>query len=170
MRFKKSSGNLYIIAFYVLTNLTSWKKQFDFHNKYNEDDTIKMLDFLFDNILVEFGMPILRRTSGFPMSTNCASLAAVLFLYLKKAKSPRTWIKNQQFAYFYYYSFRISILKMFCHSIFQFAFFSNIVVILRLKQISISECLFQIFFCDIDTNWLHETRTYDKRGDFRFKH
>ena len=39
-----------------------------------------MLDFLIDNIFVEFGGRIFQQTIGIPMGTNCAPLLADLFL------------------------------------------------------------------------------------------
>ena len=38
-----------------------------------------MLDFLIDNIFVEFGGRVFQQTVGTPMCTNCAALLADLF-------------------------------------------------------------------------------------------
>ena len=54
--------------------------------KYTKDDIIKMLDFLIDNIFVEFGGFIFQQTVGIPMGTNCAPLLADLFLYSYEAE------------------------------------------------------------------------------------
>ena len=40
-----------------------------------------MLDFLIDNIFVEFVGRIFQQTIGIPMGTNCAPLLADLFLH-----------------------------------------------------------------------------------------
>ena len=40
-----------------------------------------MLEYLIDNIFVEFGGRIFQQTIGIPMGTNCAPLLADLFLY-----------------------------------------------------------------------------------------
>ena len=45
-----------------------------------------MLDFLIDNIFVEFGGRIFQQTIGIPMGTNCAPLLADLFLYSYEAE------------------------------------------------------------------------------------
>ena len=38
-------------------------------NKYSEGDIVKMLDFLIDNIFVEFGGRVFKQTVGIPMGT-----------------------------------------------------------------------------------------------------
>ena len=45
-----------------------------------------MLEYLIDNIFVEFGRLIFQQTIGIPMSTNCAPLLADLFLYAYAAE------------------------------------------------------------------------------------
>jgi len=49
--------------------------------KYTEDDIVNMINFLNDNIFIEFGGRIFQQTVGIPMGTNCATLLADLFLY-----------------------------------------------------------------------------------------
>ena len=44
-----------------------------------------MLEYLIDNILVEFGGRIFQQTIGIPMGTNCAPLLTDLFLYSYEA-------------------------------------------------------------------------------------
>ena len=51
-------------------------------NKYSEDDIIKMLEFLVDNIFVVFAGKVFQQTVGIPMGTNCAPLLADIFLFL----------------------------------------------------------------------------------------
>ena len=51
------------------------------HKKYSDADVIKMLEYLIDNIFVEFGGRIFQQTIGIPMGTSCAPLLADLFLY-----------------------------------------------------------------------------------------
>ena len=53
--------------------------------KYTENDIVNMLDFLIDNIFVEFGGRVFQQTIGIPMGTNCAPLLADLFLYSYEA-------------------------------------------------------------------------------------
>ena len=50
--------------------------------KYTEDDIVRMLDFLIDNIFVECGGVIFQQIIGIPMGTNCAPLLADLFFYI----------------------------------------------------------------------------------------
>ena len=40
-----------------------------------------MIEFLIDNIFVQFGGRLFRQVIGIPMGTNCAPLLADLFLY-----------------------------------------------------------------------------------------
>ena len=48
-------------------------------------DVVKVLDYLTDNIFVEFGGRIFQQTIGILMGTNCAPLLADLFLYSYEA-------------------------------------------------------------------------------------
>ena len=53
---------------------------------YTEDDIINMLEFLVDNIFVVFGGKVFQQIVGIPMSTNCATLLADIFLYSYEAE------------------------------------------------------------------------------------
>ena len=48
----------------------------DAPQKYSDADVIKMLEYLIDNIFVEFGGRIFQQIIGIPMRTNCAPLLA----------------------------------------------------------------------------------------------
>ena len=48
-------------------------------------DTISMVEFLIENIDVEFGGHVYQQTVGIPMGANCAPLVADLFLYSYEA-------------------------------------------------------------------------------------
>ena len=50
-------------------------------NIYTAENICKMIDFLIDNIFVQFGGSLFRQVIGIPMGTNCAPLLADLFLY-----------------------------------------------------------------------------------------
>ena len=54
--------------------------------KYNEEDIIRMLEFLVDNISVVFAGKVFQQIIGIPMGTNCAPLLADIFLYSYKAE------------------------------------------------------------------------------------
>ena len=58
----------------------------DAPQKYSDADVIKMLEYLIDNIFVEFGGRIFQQTIDIPMGTNCAPLLADLFLYSYEAE------------------------------------------------------------------------------------
>ena len=49
--------------------------------KYTEDEIVNMMEFLIDNIFVQFGGRVFQQNIGIPMGTNCAPLLADLFLY-----------------------------------------------------------------------------------------
>ena len=51
------------------------------NNIYTADNICKMIEFLIDNIFVQFGGRLFRQVIGIPMGTNCAPLLADLFLY-----------------------------------------------------------------------------------------
>ena len=55
--------------------------------KYTEEYITSMLDFLIDNIIVEFGGLVFKQTIGIPMDTICTPLLADLFLYSYEAES-----------------------------------------------------------------------------------
>ena len=48
---------------------------------YTADNICRMIEFLIDNIFVQFGRCLFRQMIGIPMGTNCAPLLADLFLY-----------------------------------------------------------------------------------------
>ena len=48
---------------------------------YTADNIWKIIEFLIDNIFVQFGGCLFRHVIGIPMRTNYASLLADLFLY-----------------------------------------------------------------------------------------
>ena len=50
-------------------------------NMYTADNICKMIEFLINNIFVQFGGRLFRQVTGIPMGTNCAPLLADLFLY-----------------------------------------------------------------------------------------
>ena len=64
--------------------------------KYTENDIISMVNFLIDNIYVEFGGMIFQQTIGIPMGTNCAPLLADLFLYTYEAEFIQKLIAQKQ--------------------------------------------------------------------------
>ena len=61
------------------------KEYFDSKNKYSEDDIIKMLDFLVDNIFVVFVRKVFHQIVGIAMG-KWAALLADIFLYPYEAE------------------------------------------------------------------------------------
>ena len=55
----------------------------DAPQKYSDADVIKMLEYLIDNIFVEFGGRIYQQTIGIPMGTNYAPPASVAQLNVR---------------------------------------------------------------------------------------
>ena len=64
------------------------KEHSDSKSKYTEEDIIKVLEFLVDNIFVVFAGKVFQQIIGIPMGTNCAPLLADLFLYSYEAVHP----------------------------------------------------------------------------------
>ena len=62
------------------------KEHSDSKNKYTEEDIIKILEFLVDNIFVVFAGKVFQQIIGIPMGTNCAPLLDDIFLYSYKAE------------------------------------------------------------------------------------
>ena len=58
----------------------------DSKSKYTEEDIIRMLDFLVDNIFVVFAGKVFQKIIGIPMGTKCAPLLADIFLYSYEAE------------------------------------------------------------------------------------
>ena len=76
-----------------------------------------MLEYLIDNIFVEFGGRIFQQTIGIPMGTNCAPLLADLFLYSYEAEFVQSLLQAgkkllaQQFNFTYRYVDNVLSLK-----------------------------------------------------------
>ena len=62
------------------------KEHSDSKHKYSEDDIIKMLEFLVDNIFVVFAGKVFQQIVGIQMGTDCAPLLADIFLYSYEAE------------------------------------------------------------------------------------
>ena len=62
------------------------KEHSDSKSKYTEEDIIKMLEFLADNIFVVFAGKVFQQIIGIPMGTNSAPLLADIFLYSYEAE------------------------------------------------------------------------------------
>ena len=77
--FRKKGGSV------RYTNQSNKVKRYFTHgsgdNICTADNICKMIEFLIDNIFVQFGGCLFRQVIGLPMGMNCASLFADLFVY-----------------------------------------------------------------------------------------
>ena len=62
------------------------KEHSDSKSKYTEEDVIKMLECLVDNIFVAFARKVFQQVIGIPMGTHCAPLLGDIFLYSYEAE------------------------------------------------------------------------------------
>ena len=77
---------------------------------FTADSICEMIEFLIDNIFVQFGGRLFRQVIEIPMGTNCAPLLADLFLYSyenefldKMIKSGHRRLNHRSFNLFYRY-------------------------------------------------------------------
>ena len=82
----------YIVVKYNSTYFV--KSHSDAKHKYKEDDIVRMINFLIDNIFVECGGEIFQQVICIPMGTNCAPLLADIFLNSYEAEFIQTLIKS----------------------------------------------------------------------------
>ena len=77
-------------------------------NKHSEDDIIKMLEFLIDNVFVVFVGKVFQQIFGIPMETNCAPLLADIFLYSYEAEFIQSLLSTgrKQLAYRFNFTYR----------------------------------------------------------------
>ena len=61
---------------------------------YTADNICKMIEFLIDNIFVQFGRCVFCQVIGIPMGTNYAPLLADLFLYSYENEFPDNTIRS----------------------------------------------------------------------------
>ena len=93
--------------YFGYNNLYFVKNHTESTRKYNEEDIIYMLDFLIDNIFVEFGELIFQQRVDIPMGTNCAPLLAGWFFYSYEAEFVQNLLKDQKhLAKFFNFTFR----------------------------------------------------------------
>ena len=71
------------------------KKDTESNTKYTEVQSVRMPDFLINNILsVECGGQIFKQTVGIPMGTNCAPLFADVFSHFYEAEFIQNILKS----------------------------------------------------------------------------
>ena len=143
------------------------------YNMYTADNICKMIEFLIDNIFVQFGGRLFRQAIGISMGTNCAPLLADLFLYSYESEfldnMTRSGHRRLARSFNLYYRY-----------IGDFIVFNNKKFLDYLKEIYPSQLTFEnpnksdhlADYLDltfiIDSGDKLSTRLYDKRDDFDF--
>ena len=146
-------------------------------NMYTADNFCKMIEFLIDNIFVQFGGRLFLLVIGIPMGTNCAPLLAdlfLLFLYSYEYEFLDSMIKSdhrrlaRSFNLCYRY---IDDLIVFNNKkILDYLFIiypSELTVEKANKSDHLADYLDLTFI--IDSGGKLSTRLYDKRNDFDFQ-
>ena len=147
------------------------RDQSDAPQKYSDADVIKMLEYLIDNIFVDFGGRIFQQTIGIPMGINCAPLLADLVLYSYEAEFVQSLLQAgkihlaQQFNFTYRYIDDVLSLKKKIAEYLEFIYPRE----LEIKETTETAASFSYLDCYlyIDNGKL-TTRLYDKRDDFNF--
>ena len=132
-----------------------------------------MMEFLVDNIFVEFGGQIFQQTIGIPMGTNCAPLLADLFLYSYEAEFIQEQLRkgNKNLASKFNLTFRYidDVLSINNDAI------SNYLHIIYPPELEINETTeshcsasYLDLFLEFDRQGKLSTKIYDKRDDFNF--
>ena len=134
-----------------------------------------MVNFLIDNIFVEFGGQVFQQTTGIPMGTNCAPLLADLFLYSYEAEFIQKLIsqKKKYIALSFNHTYRYidDVLSL---SNSKFYYYCNINLIypqdLEIKNTteSTNSSSFLDLQINIDKNDQLYTKLYNKSDNFNF--
>ena len=137
------------------------------------DNICKMIEFLIDNIFVQFGGCLFRQMIGIPMGTNCALLLADLFLYSYENEFLDNMIRSghrilfRSFNLCYRYTDDLIVFnnKKFLYYLKEI-YPSQLTVEKANKSDHLADCLDLTFI--IDSGGKLSTRLYDKRDDFDF--
>lgn len=135
---------------------------------------VSMLEFLIDNIFVEFGGRLFQQVVGIPMGTNCAPLLADLFLFSYESEFLQTLVKNKKIkeARLFNFTFRYidDVLSLNNPN------FSDWVPLIYPPELEIKETTdtassasFLDLYLEFDLHSHLSTRIYDKRDDFNFE-
>ena len=143
------------------------------NNKYTEDEIIKMLDLLIDNIFVTFGGHVFQQTIGIPMGTNCAPLLADLFLHSYEAEFLQGLLqkKDKKLAQSFNFSFRYidDVLSLNNE---RFGDYLHLIYPSELEVKDTTDTPKSASYLDlhleIDDRGQLKTKLYDKRDDFTF--
>ena len=132
-----------------------------------------MLEFLIDNIYVQFGGQIFQQVIGIPMGTNCAPLLADLFLYSYEAEFINNLCKakNKYLAKSFNFTFRYidDVLSL------NNSKFGDYVDFIYPEELEIKDTTdssnsasYLDIMLSIDKDQHLTTKIYDKRDDFDF--
>ena len=144
----------------------------DAPQKYSDADVIKKLEYLIDNIFVEFDGRIFQQTIGIPMDANCAPLLADLFLCSYEAEFVQNLLKAgkthlaQQFNFTYRYIDDVLSPKNTKFAQYLEFIYPRELEITETTETSASSSYLDCYLY-IDNGKL-TTRFYDKRDDFNF--
>ena len=169
----KNGTNRYTFLFIGRDKSYFVKNHSKSNKKYTEDEIVQMVDFLIDNIFVQFGGRVFQQTIGIPMGTNCAPLLADLFLYSYEADFLDGLLKKKEktLARTFNFSFRYidDVLSLnnprfgdFLHLIYP--------IELEIKDTTdtVKSASYLDLYLEIDTRGRLNTKLYDKRDDFDF--
>ena len=133
----------------------------------------KMIEFLIDNIFVQFGGYLFRQATGIPMETNCAPLLADLFLYSYENEFLHNMIRSGHR--------RLARSFNLCHRyidyliVFNNKKFSDYLKEIHASQLTVEKANKSDHLADyldltfvIDSRGKLSTRLYDKRDDYDF--
>ena len=143
------------------------------NGRLSEDDIVRMLDLLIDNIFVECGGVIFQQVIGIPMGTNCAPLLADLFLYSYEAEYIQTLIKSgkRHLAKSFCFTFRYidDVLSINNPT---FGDYINIIYPVELEIKDTTDADHHASYLDLllkyDNFHRLQVKLYDKRDDFNF--
>ena len=143
----------------------------DAPQKYSDAAVKKMLEYLIDNIFVEFGGRIFQQTIGIPMGSNCAPLLADLFLYSYEAEFVQSILKasKKHLAQFNFtYSYVVDVLSLKNTT---FAEYLEFIYPRNLEIKETTETAASFSYLDCYLYFVNEklpTKLFDKRDDFNF--
>lgn len=149
------------------------KNHTESNKNYTEENVINMLNFLIDNIFVEFGGRIFQQTIGIPMGTNCAPLLADLFLYSYEAEFIQGLMQKgeKKLAQSFNFTFRYidDVLSLNNNR------FSDHLHLIYPSELEIKDTTdtnksasYLDLFLEITIDGRLQTKIYDKRDDFNF--
>ena len=170
--YKKGRSFKYIVLAYTSTYFTN-KVPKGNTRYYTEEQVINMLEFLIDNIFVQFGGKIFQQTIGIPMGTNCAPLLADLFLYSYETEFLQNLVRNNKIkearSFNFSYRYIDDVLSL------NNSNFADYIPLIYPPELEIKETTdtdHSVSFLDLhlefDDSGQLSTKIYDKRDDFNF--